>query len=83
MAGDLPDEVLPPEVRKVDADARPIMFMVITKPGWSSQQLSDYVDRNIVDRFFVDQGRAQVFIGARRGRRCASGCSPKSWQHSR
>ncbi|MEO8141461.1 MAG: efflux RND transporter permease subunit [Sphingomicrobium sp.] len=63
VAGDLPDEVLPPEVRKVDADASPIMFMVITKPGWSSQQLSDYVDRNIVDRFSSINGVAQVFIG--------------------
>jgi multidrug efflux pump len=60
---DLPDEVLPPEVRKVDADASPIMFFVISKPGWSRVQLSDYVDRNIVDRFSAINGVARVFVG--------------------
>jgi multidrug efflux pump len=60
---DLPEEVLPPEVRKVDADASPIMFFVISKPGWSRIQLSDYVDRNIVDRFSSITGVARVFIG--------------------
>jgi multidrug efflux pump len=62
-ADDLPDEVRPPEVRKVDADASPILFLVISKPGWTPLQLSDYVDRNIVDRFSSIDGVAQVFIG--------------------
>lgn len=60
---DLPDEVLPPEVRKVDADASPILFFVISKPDWSRLQLSDYVDRNIVDRFSSIDGVARVFVG--------------------
>ncbi|HYD36551.1 MAG TPA: efflux RND transporter permease subunit, partial [Allosphingosinicella sp.] len=60
---DLPDEVLPPEVRKVDADASPIMFLVIAKPGWSRLQLSDWVDRNLIDRFSSLDGVARVFIG--------------------
>ncbi|MFN3388228.1 MAG: efflux RND transporter permease subunit [Allosphingosinicella sp.] len=60
---DLPDEVQPPEVRKVDADASPIMFLVISKPGWSRLELSDYVDRNIVDRFSSIDGVARVFVG--------------------
>ena len=63
VVDDLPDEALPPEVRKVDADASPIMFFVISKPGWSRLQLSDYVDRNIVDRFSSIDGVARVFIG--------------------
>jgi multidrug efflux pump len=60
---DLPDEALAPEVRKVDADASPIMFLVISKPGWSRLQLSDWVDRNLVDRFSALDGVARVFIG--------------------
>ena len=32
-AGNLPAEVEPPVVRKVDADAAPIMFLVVSKPG--------------------------------------------------
>lgn len=59
---DLPDEARPPEIRKVDADASPIMFMVLSKPGWNRLQLSDYVDRNIVDRFSSIDGVARVFI---------------------
>ena len=60
---DLPDEALAPEVRKVDADASPIMFLVISKPGWSRLQLSDWVDRNLLDRFSSLDGVARVFIG--------------------
>jgi multidrug efflux pump len=62
-AGNLPPEVEPPVVRKVDADAAPIMFLVISKPGWSRLQLSDWVDRNLVDRFSSLDGVARVFIG--------------------
>ena len=61
--GSLPDEVLPPEVQKVDADAAPIMFVVVSKPGWSALQLSDYIDRNLVDRFSSLDGVARVFVG--------------------
>ncbi|MDT9598252.1 efflux RND transporter permease subunit [Sphingosinicella rhizophila] len=60
---DLPDEARPPEIRKVDADSSPIMFLVISKPGWSRLELSDYVDRNLVDRFSSIDGVANVFVG--------------------
>jgi multidrug efflux pump len=63
VTDDLPDEVQPPEVRKVDADASPIMFLVISKPGWSRLELSDYVERNLVDRFSSIDGVARVFVG--------------------
>ncbi|MGZ8337030.1 MAG: efflux RND transporter permease subunit, partial [Allosphingosinicella sp.] len=63
LADDLPDEALSPEVRKVDADAAPILFLVVSKPGWSRLQLSDYVDRNLLDRFSSIDGVARVFIG--------------------
>jgi len=62
-AEDLPDEALPPEVRKVDADAQPIIFIVVSKPGWSQLQITDYVDRQIVDRMSAIDGVARVFIG--------------------
>ncbi len=62
-AGNLPTEVEPPVVRKVDADAAPIMFLVVSKPGWSRLQLADWVDRNLLDRFSSIDGVARVFIG--------------------
>ena len=63
VADDLPEEVLAPEVRKVDADASPILFLVVSKPGWSRLELSDYVDRNLVDRFSAINGVARIFVG--------------------
>jgi len=62
-ASSLPTEIEQPVVRKVDADASPIMFLVVSKPGWSRLQLSDWVDRNLVDRFSAIDGVARVFIG--------------------
>ncbi len=63
VAEDLPEEALAPEVRKVDADSSPILFLVISRPGWSRLELSDYVDRNLVDRFSTIDGVARVFVG--------------------
>ena len=62
-AAQLPNDIEPPVVRKVDADASPIMFLVVSKPGWTPLQLSDWVDRNLADRFSAIDGVAQVFIG--------------------
>ncbi|HEY5723779.1 MAG TPA: efflux RND transporter permease subunit [Allosphingosinicella sp.] len=62
-ADNLPDDARPPDVRKVDADASPILFLVVSKPGWSRLELSDYVDRNLLDRFSSIEGVARVFIG--------------------
>ena len=50
-------------VRKVDADAAPILFLVVSRPGWTPLQLTDWVDRNLADRFSAIDGVAQVFIG--------------------
>ncbi|MDB5698429.1 MAG: efflux transporter permease subunit, partial [Alphaproteobacteria bacterium] len=61
-ANDLPEDVLPPQVRKVDADSSPILFFVLSKQGWNRLQLSDYADRNLIDRFSALNGVAQVFV---------------------
>lgn len=60
---ELPDEADPPEVRKVDADASPIVWFNVTAPGWTNLQISDYVDRYLVDRFSSLDGVARVSIG--------------------
>ena len=71
---ELPDEADPPEVRKVDADASPIVWFNVTAPGWTNLQISDYVDRYLVVRFSSLDGVARVSIG---GRYTAS-ASPKA-----
>ena len=62
-ANDLPEDALAPQVQKVDADASPIMFIVVSRPGWSTLELSDWVDRNLTDRFANIDGVARVFVG--------------------
>lgn len=57
---DLPEDAIAPEIRKVDADARPIMYITFSRPGWSPVQIADYLDRNIVDRFAAINGVARV-----------------------
>ncbi len=59
---DMPEEALPPEVRKVDADAQPIMFLVFRKPDWNQLQITDYIDRNIEDRMSAIDGVARIQI---------------------
>ena len=59
---DLPDGALPPEVRKVDADAQPVVWFVVRAPGWSRVRITDYVDRVLSDRFSTLDGVAQVRI---------------------
>lgn len=59
---DLPEDVLAPEIRKVDADARPIIIFLFSRPGWSQVQISDFVDRNISDRFSAINGVARITV---------------------
>lgn len=62
VVGDLPEDALAPEIRKVDSDARAILFLAFSRPGWSRIQISDYLDRNVVDRFSAIDGVARVNI---------------------
>ena len=57
---DLPDEVIAPEVRKIDADAQPIIYVVVRAPAWAKTKLSDWVERFMVDRFSTIPGVALV-----------------------
>lgn len=59
-ASDRPEDALPPEVRKVDADAQPILFLFVKAPNWDPIKLGEYVDRVVVDRISALDGVAQV-----------------------
>lgn len=56
----LPEEADPPEINKVDADARPFMWLNLTGEGRESLWLADYADRVLVDRFSSIDGVARV-----------------------
>ncbi|UTW56803.1 efflux RND transporter permease subunit [Kordiimonas sp. SCSIO 12610] len=65
ILNNLPEEVDPPEVSKADGDTRPIMFFVLTSPVMDLLQLTDFAERNIVDRVSVVDGVAGVRIFGR------------------
>lgn len=59
----LPDQVRPPEVTKADDDARPVLWFNLIHPDMTILQLTDYAERNFVDRLSVVDGVARVRIG--------------------
>lgn len=59
-ASQRPTDAFPPEVRKIDSDAQPIMFFAVLAPGWDSTRLGDYVSRVIIDRLSTIDGVAQI-----------------------
>src|SRR5690606_36057554 len=62
----LPEEADPPVIAKADSDARPIIWVTLTSTSLDPAQLTDYAERNLVDRFSVLDGVADVFIGGQR-----------------
>ncbi|WP_374763697.1 efflux RND transporter permease subunit [Yunchengibacter salinarum] len=59
----LPDEVDPPEVFKADGDTRPVIWFNLLSPVRDVLQLTDYAERNIVDRLSIVDGVSRVIIG--------------------
>jgi multidrug efflux pump len=63
----LPDEVQEPNIAKVEADAQPILNLVFTSKQMNALQITDYVDRFVLDRLKNLTGVADVQIfGERR-----------------
>lgn len=62
----LPEEADPPEISKADADASPILWLVLTSDRLNRLELSDYADRYLVDRFANLEGVSQVRLGGER-----------------
>ncbi len=63
----LPNEIQEPTIAKVEADANPMMYIVFTSPKLNALEITDYVDRYIVDRLKNLTGVADVNIfGERR-----------------
>lgn len=62
----LPEEVDPPEVEKVNTDEQAIMWFGVTSTVFDPMQLTDYIERNIEDRLSVVSGVARLRIGNRK-----------------
>jgi len=58
----LPLDVEPPRITKQDADARPAMYLTLMSTSLSGMELTDYMQRYLVDRFAVIPGVSQVTV---------------------
>jgi multidrug efflux pump len=64
---DLPDDVEEPQIVKSDSDADPVMRLAVTSSRMTPPEITDYVERFIVDRLATLDGVASVDIqGSRR-----------------
>ncbi len=67
VAGRLPLEADPPQITKVDGGSDPIMWLNVASTGRDMLELTDYMQRYLVDQFSTLEGVASVRMnGARR-----------------
>lgn len=62
VQGRLPDQAQPPEVSKADSDSAPIMILFLRSSSMNRLELTDYADRNLLDRLATVPGVAQAQI---------------------
>ncbi len=60
VRAELPDDVDEPQVIKNDADDDPVMRLAVVNPNMTAAEITDYVDRYIVDRLATVPGVASV-----------------------
>jgi len=64
---DLPDDIEEPIVRKLDPDARAIMWITLTgDERWDEMRLTEYADKSIKERLENIRGVGQIHIGGER-----------------
>jgi multidrug efflux pump len=67
VRGRLPDTIDEPVIQKVEADAQPIIYLSFYSPQMSSLDITDYLDRFVIDRLRNIDGVADVqILGERR-----------------
>lgn len=66
IADNLPEDADPPEVEKADSNDDVIIWHNLASSELSTPELSDYAERNLVDRFSALNGVARVRVGGAR-----------------
>ena len=56
----LPDDADPPSVEKADTDTQPIMWLTLASDSMSMMELTDYMERYVLDRFATIPGVSQI-----------------------
>ena len=62
VTAQLPEQADPPQIRKANADAAPIMFISFTSSTMNRLQLSDYTQRYLIERLSTVPGVATVGV---------------------
>jgi multidrug efflux pump len=65
ISAQLPVDVDPPQVAKVDADAQPILWLNLASDRLELADLTDYAERYLVDQLSTLPGVANVIVGGR------------------
>ncbi|WP_205944615.1 efflux RND transporter permease subunit [Pelagibius litoralis] len=60
VRAELPEDVEEPQVIKNDADADPVMRLAVVNPNMTPDEITDYVDRYVVDRLATVPGVASI-----------------------
>jgi multidrug efflux pump len=66
VVANLPPEADPPEIVKADASAESVAVLGLNSDSMSGMELTDYAERNLVDRFSTIPGVARVTLGGAR-----------------
>jgi multidrug efflux pump len=66
VLGALPEEADPPQILKADAGADPVMVLNFSSEAMSPMELTDYAERNLIDRLSTIEGVARASIGGAR-----------------
>ena len=66
VRGDLPDDVEEPQVTKSDDDDDPVLRIAITSDRLTPAEITDYVERFVIDRLSTLDGVSQVEIYGQR-----------------
>ena len=62
VRGRLPDEADEPRIVKSDANADPVMRLAATSDRMTTAEITDYLDRYVVDRLATIEGVASVYV---------------------
>ena len=66
----LPEDVETPSVSKSDSDTQPIMWLTLGSDTMNMMDLTDYMERYVIDRFAVIPGVSQINIFGSGGQKC-------------
>ncbi|MEM9384325.1 MAG: efflux RND transporter permease subunit [Pseudomonadota bacterium] len=64
VADNLPEGAEPPEVSKRDSDARPVIYITANSSAMSLMDLTDFLERSVVDRYAAIPGVATVRVSS-------------------